>query len=55
MTKADEILKELFQNGGPMKASFPNGKRSAPPPARKSGSTPCLEAEQQRLLRTWDL
>ena len=54
MTKADEICKELFKNGGPMKASFPNGKRNAPPAPKASGSTPCLEAEQRRLLRTWN-
>ena len=53
MTMAEKICKELFQNGGPMKASYPNGKRTAAPARKASGSTPCLEAEQARLLRSW--
>jgi hypothetical protein len=58
----DEVTREVLRNG-PMRATFPNGKRSpsieevATSPAgwrSPDPSTACLEAEQRRLLTTWE-
>lgn len=45
----NRIVKELFRNGGPQRASAPKSK-----PKRKEGkSDPALLREQKRLIRSW--
>ena len=67
MKTIDKVLSEVLRDG-PMKASFPSGRRGRGPSVEqvatspagwrspelpRGGSTKCLEEEQRRLVRTW--